>query len=609
MRGKQGGRWRFLYECSAGFGKYFVFALAATVGAILFSFLTPQIVRVTVDSVIDSEPFALPGFLVRLLEACGGREALRRNLWVLALLSMGCAAFAGLFNFARRYNTYKAAESVAKRMRDSLFAHIQRLPFDWHMKNQTGDIIQRCTSDVETVRVFLASQMMELVRTVLLVVLAFVLMVKIHLGLSLLALAFMPFIALYTITFYQKFGNRFLVADEAEGKLTSVAQENLTGVRVVKAFGRESYELDKFRRQNDVFTNLWLKLGNLLSVFWGLGDFITAFQTMVILVASVWVVVGGGLTLGAALTFATYNSMLIWPVRNLGRILSEMSKSGVSLGRLKEIMDAREESPQPPREVDFGGEIRFEHVTFAYDGETPVLKDVSFSIPGGGTLGILGGTGSGKSTLMHLLTRLYDIRPDCGRITIGGVDIRDIDRDTLRRNIGLVLQEPFLFSRTIRENIAATRPGESMEAVRATARIASVDEEILSFADGYDTVVGERGVTLSGGQRQRVAIARTLMQDSPVMVFDDSLSAVDAGTDQKIRSALFASTGKKTVFIISHRITTLMHADHILVLQDGRVSEQGTHGELVEACGIYRKIYDMQRSVESSAAEGEEGAL
>ena len=317
---------------------------------------------------------------------------------------------------------------------------------------------------------------------------------------------------------------------------------------------------------------------------------------MVILILGVIEAVNGELSLGGFLAFVSYNSTLAWPVRSLGRVLADMSKAGVSMDRVAYILRAEPEHELPGAEdAPMDGDIVFSHVSFGYEG-TEVLRDVSFTVPAGSTFAILGGTGSGKSTLVHLLDRLYDLGEGQGSITIGGRDIRLIRSDHLRRNIGLVLQEPFLFSRTIRENIAAARPGAGEEEIRHAADIACVDDAISEFPDGYGTLVGERGVTLSGGQKQRVAIARMLMCETPIMVFDDSLSAVDSETDAKIRAALRESLAKATVILISHRITTLMQADRILVLENGRVSDIGTHEELISRPGIYREIYDIQMS-------------
>ena len=418
----------------------------------------------------------------------------------------------------------------------------------------------------------------------------------------------MPITGLSSWVFFRRIASRFKAADEAEGELTTMVQENLTGVRVVRAFGREMYEIDKFNEKNDGFSSLWIKLGRVLSLFWASGTLLTSSQVFVTIIAGVVEAVNGGLTLGEFLVFVSYSSSLAWPIRSLGRVLAEMSKAGVSIDRVGYILNSEPEKGRgdelcPP----MTGDIEFKHVTFGYEG-SEVLHDVSFTIPAGTTFAILGGTGSGKSTLVHLLDRLYDLGEGQGQITIGGVDIRDIDRGYLRRHIGLVLQEPFLFSRTIAENISAARPGAEEADIRRAAGIACVDEAITEFADGYGTMVGERGVTLSGGQKQRVAIARMLMQGAPIMAFDDSLSAVDAETDAKIRAELAHSLGSATVILISHRITTLMQAQRILVLSEGRVADIGTHEELISRPGIYRDIYEIQMSSDDRLLLEEEAA-
>ena len=316
-----------------------------------------------------------------------------------------------------------------------------------------------------------------------------------------------------------------------------------------------------------------------------MGDLITGFQVIFIITMGAVEAVHGNITAGEFIAFASYNTTLVWPVRSLGRILSEMSKAGVSFDRVNYILDSAEEDMSDSGKAPEHTDIAFEHVTFGYE-------DVSVHIREGATFGILGGTGSGKSTMVHLLDRLYELEE--GTIRIGGIDIREISRGWLREHIGIVLQEPFLFSRTIRENIAAANPAASMEEIREAARTACVDDAVMGFADGYETMVGERGVTLSGGQRQRVAIARMLLAKTPVMIFDDSLSAVDAETDSKIRGALKEKMKDATVILISHRITTLMEADQILVLNHGRVEELGTHLELCRGGGIYQKIYEIQ---------------
>lgn len=564
-----------------GAKKYFLAAVLASLITTVFNALTPQIFRFTIDSVLEGNDYPY----------------LAEHLWIMALLLVGVALFSGAAMYVSRYHTAKAGENFAKNMRDALFAHVQKLPMKWHDKHQTGDIIQRCTSDVEVIRNFVVTQLLEVFRTVFLVVVSFSIMVSMNVKLSLIVLLFVPLVVAYSGIFYRLIARRFTDADEAEGALSTVVQENVTGVRVVRAFGREKFEMERFREKNDIFANLWIRLGTLSGLYWGVGDLITGLQVVTIIVLGAVEAVQGTITVGEFIAFASYNTTLVWPIRGLGRILSDMSKAGVSFERVDYIIRASEEAYQEEnREENRSFDIRFSHVNFAYEDGHPVLSNLDFSIPQGSTLGILGGTGSGKSTLVQLLNRLYELQEGQGEITLGGKSIREIPLEWLRNNIGIVLQEPFLYSRTIKENIAASVPDATMEEIRQAAKIACVDDTIMSFPDGYDTLVGERGVTLSGGQRQRVAIARMLLQKAPIMIFDDSLSAVDSQTDAKIRKALSESCKNATVILISHRITTLMGADQILVLNQGKIQEQGTHEELISREGIYRQVYEIQMS-------------
>lgn len=591
--GKAALIWRFLRPSAW----LFIAALVCSMLNTVLTAVTPQIIRITVDSVLGSVPYALPAWLVSALDLMNAPTV--RALLLAALGILLASVLGGVSNYLARLNTARCSENFVKALRDNLYGHIQRLPFAWHTANQTGEIIQRCTSDVDTIRNFVTNQFLEVFRTIFLVGFYLVVMFSMNMGISLIALAFLPVIIAYSAFFHSKIAKRFLQADEAEGELSTAVQENLTGVRVVRAFGREQFEVERFDKKNNRFSELWIRLGTLLSAYWASGDLITGLQIMTVLLVGVNATVGGSISTGEFLAFLSYNAALIWPVRGLGRVLSEMSKAGVSIDRVKYILDAKEEAPpQHPQQPPMNADIVFDHVTFGYEKQAPTLKDISFTIPAGSTFAILGGTGSGKSTLVHLLDRLFDLPEGGGRITIGGVDLRDIPRDYLRQNIGLVLQEPFLFSRTIEENIKATMPHSSLEEVRHAAAIACVDAALAEMSLGYDTMVGERGVTLSGGQKQRVAIARMLMQKAPIMVFDDSLSAVDAETDAKIRAALKEHARGSTVILISHRITTLMQADTILVLENGRVSEAGPHRALIEQEGIYKRIYDIQMNSE-----------
>lgn len=578
----QNRKFRITAKFFTGAKKYFVMAVFASFITTILNSLTPQIFRFTIDSVLGSNQYPF----------------LSEHLWIMALVVIGVAVMSGIFLYVGRVGTALAGETFAKNMRDALFVHVQKLPMSWHDKNQTGDIIQRCTSDVEVIRNFVVTQLLEVFRTSFLVIVSFAMMMSMNVKLSLIVLSFVPVVVLYSAIFYRLIARRFTDADEAEGELSTVVQENATGVRVVRAFGREKFEMDRFREKNDAFAKLWIKLGTLSGLYWGVGDLITGLQVVTIIVLGAVEAVRGTISVGEFVAFASYNTTLVWPIRGLGRILSDMSKAGVSFERVDYIIRGEEEgySEQKRKAEQLTEDIQFSHVSFSYEDGQDVLSDVSFEIPAGTTFGILGGTGSGKSTIVQLLTRLYECEGNGGTIRIGGRDIREIPLEELRDKVGMVLQEPFLYSRTIKENICASRPDASMEEIRKAAQIACVDDAIMSFPDGYDTLVGERGVTLSGGQRQRVAIARMLLSRSPVMVFDDSLSAVDAKTDYQIRLALKKERGDSTLILISHRITTLMGADQIMVLNHGKIEELGTHEELIEREGIYRKIYEIQMS-------------
>ena len=549
-----------------------------------------QVIRFTVDGVLLGDASGLPAFAAQLspgtqlAAACALAAAI-------ALLQFGVS-------YIQDSRLPMGSERFVKSLRDALYSRIQRLPYSWHVQNSTGDIIQRCISDVEIVRAFVMDQLLELLGTLFMIVTCVVIMFTMNVKMALLATAFVPVIVGYSVLFFRRMSGRYEKADEAEGALSAVVQENLTGVRVVRAFGRERTELDKFREKNNRYTDLWRRLGDWMSAFYTLGDMMSILQVFAIVVLGVHMCVAGEVSLGVYLAFVSYTRELTLPVRRLGRTISEMSKANVSIDRLLYILESEEEhTTESPMQADLHGEIRFEHVSFAYE-EKQVLRDVSFSIPGGKTLGVFGGTGSGKSTIALLLARLYD--PDTGRITIGGVDTKDMDLGELRRGVGVVLQEPFLFSRTLAENIAITREDATREDVERAAQDACLDASVGEFVNGYETIVGERGVTLSGGQKQRTAIARTLLSGAPVMVFDDALSAVDAKTDEAIRTRLRTAAGGATLVLIAHRVATLMQADRIIVLEDGRIVEAGTPDELLAQGGAFARAAAMQ------AAMGEE---
>ena len=617
-----------------GSKRFFVAGALFSALTALTDLINPQIIRFTVDSVIGEKTPNLPAGVQTLLEQVGGLGVLKKSLWQIALVVILVALVGTVFRYVNRLANAGGAERLVKTMRDMLFTHIEKLPFAWLSKNDTGDLIQRCTSDVETVKRFLSEQLTSLFRIVVLIVLALFFMWGISPALTTAAAVFIPIIVLYSLLFHNGLQKTFRKADEEEGALSQVAQENLTGVRVVRAFGRERQEKDKFEKQNDIYTAAYMKLSVLLSAFWSVGDGISGLQVLTVVLYGAVLATRGQITAGDYIAFISYNAMISWPVRQLGRVISQMSKAGVSVDRIWYIMQGQEETDLPEaKPAPMDQDITFDHVSFRYGEDLPwVLKNVSFTVKAHTTLGILGSTGSGKSTAMLLLDRLYELPKENGTIRIGGVDIREIKKEWLRQNIGLVLQEPHLFSRTLADNIAITQPVTRMEEVEEAAQTACLTETVSGFAKGYETFVGERGVTLSGGQKQRTAIARMLLGRPPVMVFDDSLSAVDTETDAKIRKALLEGAGAEglplpstraaegsplpstgaaagstlpetakaaatpTMILISHRVTTLMECDKILVLHGGEVKEFGTHEELLKKNGIYRQIYDIQNS-------------
>lgn len=588
---------------------HFLWAFIATIMMVIIGFLTPLLLSEIVDSILGSEPFTMPDFLMNPINALGGRDFLRQNLWIPALALILMNIVNGVFTFIKGRSSAIASENIARKLRNDLYRHLQHLPFAYHVKAQAGELIQRCTSDVDTIRRFLAVQVMEVVNTVLMVVIAMSILLPRSVPITLYSLILVPPLFCFATWFFKMVHKSFEVADEADGVLNAVLQENLSGVRVVRAFGQQEREVEKFDRVNNDLRKKNLRLNELLAIYWGGGDAISMTQTLLTLVVCIIYACNGWITVGTLIVFTSTLGMLLFPIRQLGRTLSDAGKAMVSMKRVQAILHEEAEPDEPNAlKPDLHGDIVFDHVSFAYpDDNVPVLRDVSFTIPAGKTAAVLGGTGSGKSTMMYLLQRLYT--PTSGKITIGGVDIQQIDRKYLRAHVGLILQEPFLYSKSIRENVGITAPEQEAERIEHAADIASASGFIAKADKGWETVVGERGVTLSGGQKQRIAIARTLLKDNNILIFDDSLSAVDTETDAQIRAALRHEQKDVTTLIISHRVTTLSQADLILVLENGQITQQGTHAELCSQSGLYQRINSIQNALEeeltqAKAAEG-----
>ena len=585
--------WKLIGSLANGYRRYLLLGALYAFLAVVFSFAIPFVTSFTLDYVVEGADASMPAFLANALAQIGGRAYLLRNIWLCGAAFVLLTLLNGLFTFLRRREVAYAAEGVAKTLRDRLYRRLEDVPYDYHKHASTGDLVQRCTSDVDTVRRFISVQLMEIVRTVFMVLIAASIMFSVHWKMALCSMALMPLLTASSFYYFNRVRHYFSESDEAEGRLSAMLHENLTGMRVVRAFGQQKAEIDRFTAVNADYRDRTFQLTKLLAFYWGGSDSVGYIQIALSLCAGIFFVARTGFTLGNVVLFTTYTAMLTWPVRQLGRILADMGKAAVSLDRLDEILAAPVET-EPGRALkpDMHGDVAFEHVCFGYDRYNDVLNDISFTAKRGQTIGILGATGSGKTSLVQLLQRLYLCTS--GRITIGGINVNDIEHGYLRQRIGIVLQEPFLYARSLMENIRIVRPDAPDSEVYEAARTASVHDVILSFEKGYDTLVGERGVTLSGGQQQRVAIARTLMQKAPILIFDDSMSAVDVETDAAIRHSLAALRHDGVTFLISHRISTLRGADVILVLENGCIAESGTHQELMEQNGLYCRVAHIQ---------------
>ncbi len=523
------------------------------------------------------------------------------SLWIaagfllLALIEGGGSFLSG------RLAAY-TAEGIARRMRDFLFDHIQRLSFSYHAATPKGDLIERVTSDVDSLRRFFSEQGVGIGRIALLFMINFIAILNINVKLGLVSVAVIPFTLVISVWFFKKLTKAYEEYQAQEAKLSTTLQENLTGVRVVKAFARQGYEVGKFERDN---WGKFLKGKALMlmhSLFWPLSDIVLGFQTLFGYIYAANLAIRGEITVGMYIAYAGLLAWLIWPIRNLGRLIVSASTGLVSYGRLMTVIEqAREplhDGAYRP-EGSARGEIVFEKVSFMYaDGTIDALNDISFHVKPGQAVALLGSTGSGKTSLVNLLPRFHDYTG--GRILLDGVELKEYSRAYLRRQIGIVEQEPFLFSRSLRENIAyGVGRDVSQAEIESAAQAASIHDVIQGFPDGYRTIVGEKGVTLSGGQKQRITIARALLKNPRILILDDSTSSVDVETEAEIRRALAGLMENRTTFIIAHRIQSVMSADLILVLNEGELIQMGTHSELLaQASGMYRRIYDIQTKID-----------
>jgi ATP-binding cassette subfamily B protein len=588
-----GRHWIFL---PLTFGLLFVITYSRT--------LIPLFTQHIIDYVLKygDQTSHLPDFLFRLVDATDTKT----QLLLAALLIVAVDFVRAVTIIFRRMSSAIFSERVSFDLRNNLYRKLQDMGYGFHTHSETGDLIQRCTSDVGTYQNFIKDQIVEVARLAMLVIISIWQMAKLNSTLMLISIVASPILLIIAGIYSIQVEKQFKIIEDNESKMTTAVQENVSGSRVVKAFANEKYEVEKFETLNRKFTDSDFKLTKKMATFWSGTDVICFIQLCVVSCVGLIFAARDDISLGVFSAFVAYSGNIIWPMRQLGRLVGDLTKAGVSINRLDEILTGEDEYAKESASTtpEITGNVVFDHVSFKFpDSPTHQLEDISFHINKGETIAIVGKTGSGKSTLMNLLVRLLD--PASGSIYFDGVEIRLIDKHHLRNNVGIILQEPFLFSKTVEENIKIADRDSSGDRVQEVAKIARIHEDIVGFEKGYATLVGERGVTLSGGQKQRVAIARMLLKPKPILIFDDSLSAVDTETDLEIRSALKKEWKKSTVFIITHRITTAKEADRIFVLDKGVIAETGSHDQLVQKGGLYKQIWDIQSKLDFQLEGGE----
>ncbi len=569
---------RSFWDLTSGFRRKYAGAMGAMAIGTIFLLLVPYIFKLTLDAI------------------AAGKAQLWDVLMPAAVAIVGFNVMHGLFTYLRGRWAAEASEGITRQLRHQLYAHLERLPCSYHDQADTGDLVQRCSSDVETLRVFLSSQIVEIARVSLFLLVAIPIMISQDGWMTLLSLALFPLIVIFAVVFFRKVRRLFQEVDESEGALTTVLQENLTGIRVVRAFARQEYEMDKFSQRNDEFRDLEFQLFKALGSYWTLSDVLVFGQIGLVLIGGGYFVQQGHISIGTWVLFFWLLRTIIWPVRHFGRVLADTGKAMVAITRIREILNVPDESVEPLTAEPVTGDIEVRNLTFAYGDGRPALDELSLTLKAGETIALLGPPGAGKSTLVNLLVRLYDYQH--GSIQIGGRELNTINRDTVRMSFGMVLQDPFLYSKSVRENIVVGHSSAADHEVEESTRAADIHDNVSEFEHGYETLVGERGVTLSGGQRQRLAIARALLKRPEFLVLDDSLSAVDTKTETHILRALAARRGRHTTILITHRLSSTRLADRIFVLDHGRLVQQGTHAEMLTADGPYARLWSIQGMLE-----------
>ncbi len=529
----------------------------------------------------------------------GGIEFLSTNIWFFAIILFTFTFINMGFLLTRLIMRSYYSSKFSKNMQSELFYHIERLPYSVIKSMPSGDILQAATRDEEVFKGFIARDMHMIMYTVYIVLFSFILLAITNMKLALISLTLMPFMFIYAFFLIKEVRKRYKITDDSESEMSGKIEENLSSVRLVKAFNNEKFEIDSFESYIQDYRAKYMRWRKLSAFFFSSSDIFVFSQIALTTIYGFYLYYLGskgdpnGISLGTFFVSFTFTNMMVWPIRDLATILSNLARANASLERIIMILDEPMEDLTSGETPNIKGDVEFKNVSYMFcDSNEPVLQNISFKVNAGQTVAIMGKTGCGKTTLAYLLTRLYDA--SSGEILIDGINIKNIQKHYLRQNVSTVLQDPFLFSKTIEDNIKIAKPDATQKDIEYATSISHIHDNILQFKDGYKTPVGERGTTLSGGQKQRVAIARTLITEAPVIIFDDSLSAVDTETDFEIRKSLQEAKKKSTTFIITHRISTAKDADLIIVLEDGKISEIGKHEDLVNKKGLYKRIYEIQ---------------
>ena len=580
--------------------------------SIVFRTFEPRILQIAVDHVIvlknsgeatiENQPDVITSWFLEILPDMNASN-IGILLLALALLYVAIALIRGAALFSSESIKAWVSETVAKNLRDQAFSHIQRLPLQYFTRMTRGELIQRCTGDIDTIKGFLKGQVITLIRILAIFIFSFLMMALADLTFALICISLTPLIGITSWWFFKKERKVWREHEEESDRLNNMVQENLNGIRVVSAFANEQFEIERFREQNERKRAIAFRHSQLHAFFWPLSDYLGFAQIVLSIVVGGYFAIQGRITVGELLSFITYIGMVAWPMRQLGRILSQMGMAVVAMERVSEILRSSREHALGLEKGKLRGAIQFRHVYFQYrKGDEYALEDITFSVKAGEKVAIIGPTGSGKSTLVKLLMRLYE--PTKGEIWLDDKQLEAWSRKHIREQIGLALQKPFLFSQTILSNIAYASPDASSTLIKQAAATAKVAELEELFEEGFETMVGEKGVTLSGGQKQRIALARTLLPNPNMLILDDITSAVDTETEQAIFDALKGPLAHKTTLIISHRITSIQQADRILVMEKGRIVQEGTPKELAEIPGYYQKIHQIQAELEQQISLG-----